>query len=124
MEAAKGEYLAFMDDDDIYLPEAFRNMRIAAMEMRGKPLIFRMRHMGRILWAKPEVAIDNVSTQMFLFPNRHDRLGVWGPNPATPSGRGGDFCFARDTAALWGPNEVVFRPEVVAELVIHKRGEP
>lgn len=122
MARAKGDYLAFMDDDDVYLPGGLAIMRAAAVEERQRPLIFRMRHMGRTLWDKPVIAIDNVSTQMFFFPNRHERLAVWGPNPAHAKGRGGDFCFARDTAALWERGDVVFRREVVAELVAHACG--
>lgn len=123
MSAAQGEYLAFMDDDDIYLPNALFMVRAAIKEVPGKPLIFRMSHLGKILWKTPKIAIDNVSTQMYVFPNLPHRLASWKPNPGVASLRGGDFLFARDTATLWGPKDVIFRKEVIARLTVHADGK-
>lgn len=122
MEQAKGSYLAFIDDDDVYLPGAFMAMRRAIAEASGKLFIFRMQYKAGILWKKPELTLNNVSTQMYVFPNVPGRLAKWGRHPETPKGKGGDWCFARDTALLWGPEDVIFRPEVIARLEAHGEG--
>lgn len=119
MAAAKGDYLSFMDDDDVYLPGAFEAMRRRARESPGRPIIFQMLHRGETLWRRPEIAYRNVSTQMFLFPNVPGRLARWASNPDTPDGRGGDFCFARDTARLWPAGHVLFRKDYIAQLFEH-----
>jgi glycosyltransferase involved in cell wall biosynthesis len=122
MEQAKGDYLAFIDDDDLYLQGAFQAMRRAIEEAPGKLFIFRMQYKGGILWDKPELAINNISTQMFVFPNVPGRLARWGRHPKTPNGKGGDWCFAKDTAFLNPAQDIVFRPEVIARLDAHGEG--
>lgn len=122
MEQAKGDYLAFIDDDDIYLPGAFQAMRRAIMEAPGKLFIFRMQYKDGILWEKPELTLNNVSTQMYVFPNVPGRLAKWGRHPKTPNGKGGDWCFAKDTALLWRPEDVVWMSEVIARLEAHGEG--
>lgn len=122
MQSATGDYLAFMDDDDVYLEGAFAAMRAAMDAHYEKLFIFRMKHQGSILWAEPELRLNNISTQMFCFPNREGRLGRWRMNPETESGRGDDYLFARDTAARWPKDSVLFRDEVIADLTRHTYG--
>lgn len=105
--AARGSYLAFMDDDDIYLPGARDAMERAIRAAHGRPTLFRMRYpSGRMLWSEPALRCGNVSTQMMLIPNDPARLGRWSQR------REGDFDFLASSG--WSESEFVFDPEVVA----------
>lgn len=116
---ASGTHLAFMDDDDQYLPSAVAAMRAAAVEEPDSVLLFRMVHEGRILWARRGVIeIGNVGTHMILAPNVPGKIPGWGPSKDAPDGYAADFVFIRDLAALW---PVSWRREVVAELEVHSR---
>ena len=66
MRVANGDLLAFMDDDDTYLPGAFDLMRTADSESLN---IFRMQCRGRLLWMLCDIRVGNVSTQMLVVPN-------------------------------------------------------
>lgn len=117
---ATGTHLAFIDDDDWYLPDAFTVMREHAHPDR--PVIFRMRHPhGGIIWREPVLEFGNVSTQMFLVPNRPARLGEWEPhNPALVM-PGGDYTFIRGCVERMG--DPVWRPEMVAEFGRYLAGD-
>lgn len=109
---ATGTHLAFLDDDDVYLPGAIELFRQAACE---RPVIFRMDHYDHgILWRKPELAFGNVSTQMFLVPNVPEQLGVWEAHDPSFAEPGGDFTFIKGCAAKMG--EPIWRKEIVAKL--------
>lgn len=123
MELAKGDYLAFLDDDDLSFFGALASMREEIGQHSQKLLIFRMKHTGAVLWKDPELRLNNISSQMYCFPNRPDRLAQWGPNRETPSLKGGDFCFARDTACLWPSESVIFCHAIVAILDKHRDGQ-
>src|SRR6266550_7689236 len=70
---AEGDYLAFMDDDDYYLPGHRKIMDQAVRENPGKPNLFRMQYPnGNILWKVKQRIPGNVSSQMIFVPNRKD----------------------------------------------------
>lgn len=53
IKRAKGDYLAFIDDDDYYVPGHRQVMQNAIDENPGKPILFRFRYPnGEILWSK------------------------------------------------------------------------
>jgi len=122
MSQAKGDYLAFMDDDDVYLPGGIDSIRRGVRETAAGMLLFRMRHHDRVIWEKPEIRHQNLSTQMAVIKNEPTKLGNWTSNPRYPDGRGGDFYFIEQTAALWPPSSIIFRDEVIAELTNHGSG--
>lgn len=123
MERAGGKFLSFMDDDDIYVPDALEKMRRAIEEVGEAYFLFRIRYMSTVLWRVPDIARANVSTQMALVANNRDRLGTWRPSPATPNGSGGDYDFILETAYKW--NAVIhYRYEIIAELAGHSNGKP
>ena len=97
MGKAKGRWLAFMDDDDLYTPRAFPAFQKAFGGPR-KPVLFRMRYDYKdlVLWHEKAVAHCNVGSPMILTPNLPSKLGVWEPK------RSGDFNFIRDTVANFG----------------------
>lgn len=90
-------HLAFIDDDDIYLPGAFTAMRREAGDV---PAIFRMEHpVYQPIWAIPEIRFANVGTPMFVVPNKPELLGEWS---AHVQGTGGDYTFIKGCCERMG----------------------
>lgn len=108
LAAAKGRYLAFMDDDDVYAPCARGYMADAVATTPDQPVLFRMQYPdGHQLWATPAIAMGNVSTQMMLIPNDRAKLGSW-----LSGRRECDFDFLASSG--WLTDQFVFRPEVLS----------
>jgi hypothetical protein len=109
MDLARGDYLLFMDDDDIYEADALATIRAALHEAPNRPHLFRMRYAwtGRVLWAERTVRLGNISTQMIAFPNRR-RLRRW------DSQHGHDFRFVENNLPHWPPHSLVWREEIIA----------
>jgi hypothetical protein len=102
-------YLAFLDDDDVYMPGARHYMQHAIHETPGKPVLFRMQYPNGItLWQNQELRCGNVGTPMILIPNMPTRLGTW------TSHRVGDFQFLE--SMRWPVTDIVWRPEIIARL--------
>jgi glycosyltransferase involved in cell wall biosynthesis len=102
MAAATGDYLSFMDDDDVYAAGA----RDLIDSVRG-PSIFRMQYAdGLKLWLRPGAIVGNISTQMFVVPNDPARLGRFSTR------REGDFDFW--ISCKWKPEAVWWRNEIIA----------
>lgn len=76
---AKCDYLAYIDDDDVYVPGARRLMDAAIKEKpKDHPILFKIRYLnGRELWQTKWVKNGNVSTQMILVPNIKEMLWGW-----------------------------------------------
>jgi len=94
MTWAKGEHLAFMDDDDHYLDGAFDIIRRAIAEDPDAIHVFRCRWPNGMLIPTPgddELRLGNVSTQCFVVPNKAP-LGLWTDEYA------GDWGFISATA--------------------------
>lgn len=106
---AKGDYLLFVDDDDDVLPEAILRLKQAAAMHPGRPLMFKMRHLNRLLWASASVGLGNVSGQMFVTPNIKGRLGRWSGKYAA------DYDFITSTLAFYpgGEQAIVWREEIL-----------
>lgn len=114
MERAAGTHLAFMDDDDVYFPNALGYMRKGILENKNNPIIFKSWICEVLYWKERKIDVSNVSTQMFLVPNIPSRLAKWRPDTSRESGRGGDSVFMRDTVALWPPESLIWREEILA----------
>lgn len=111
---ATGTHLAFLDDDDVYLPGALETMAAHACD---RPVIFRMDDpLHGILWRDPDLRYANVGTPMILVPNDPARLGQWAPHE---NGRGGDFTFITGCVEKMGPP--VWREEIIARVRPHER---
>lgn len=115
MKVATGTHLAFLDDDDVFLPGAIDTMRAHACD---RPVIFKMAHpqLG-IFWREPVLRYANVGTPMILVPNEPARLGVWAPYEY---GRGGDFAFLLGCVEMMG--DPVWRDELVCQVRPHTLG--
>lgn len=81
LQHATGEYVAFLDDDDIYFPDALDAMHAAMKTHPGQATIFKM-HIAwtdGYLWTDPVLVMGNVGTPMVLLPNTPlVRRGRWG----------------------------------------------
>jgi glycosyltransferase involved in cell wall biosynthesis len=112
---ARGHYLAFLGDDDIYLRGAFPTITRAIFAHEDDPRVFLFRWIApwkTILWHTAGfLAQDHIDAECIVCPNVPDRLGVW--NPARYQG---DFDFIRETVEKWGGLEkVIWQPEVIAQ---------
>jgi glycosyltransferase involved in cell wall biosynthesis len=116
MPRASGTHIAFLDDDDVYAPDALEKMRRFAREHPGRIGIFKMKHpAGTTHWreGEPVLRYANVSTQTFLVPNVPGKLGRWHRGVQRPDGKGhyiGDYAFITETVRLQG--DPVFVDEV------------
>lgn len=112
---AKGAYLAFLDDDDFYVPNALYIMRTEIDRFPDKILIFRCNCYGKILWRSQEIKAGNVGTSMVVIPNIKERLGVWQLNPTGIMKRGGDSIFVKETVSKWPEGSVVWLKDVLVQ---------
>lgn len=109
-DKAKCDYLAFIDDDDVYVQGAREIMAKALEEnIQDNPILFRMQYpSGRVLWDDPELRCGNVGTPMILVPNIKDRLSKWTRR------------WAHDLRFMdgwqWPRRKIVWRPEIIALL--------
>lgn len=112
MALATGDYLLFLDDDDVYVPGALQVVREAAAQWPDCPMLFRfIDKNGAVLWRDPVVREGNVSTVQIVFPNRPEWLGAWGDRYE------GDYDFIRSTLDRWpgGDQAVAWRPNILAD---------
>lgn len=113
---AKGDYLAFIDDDDWYVKGHRVMMQKAIDENPDKPILFQMQYPeGRKLWDRKEILPGNVSTPQILVPNKKEMLHIWegGRNMA-------DYLFIKKWK--WQEKDIVWREEVIC-LLGHADGE-
>lgn len=111
MLRARGLYIASLDDDDVWDPDALERIYRAALTHPTQPLMFKMRYAdGSELWQRQVVSHGNVGTPMFVAPNIPDRLGRWGMRYE------GDLDFIRSTLEYYPSNALVWCPEVIAHL--------
>ena len=101
---ATSDYLAFMDDDDIYLPGHREIMELAISENPLRwPILFRMQYpSGRIIWRNRELRPGNIGSPMILIPNDRDRIPQWPLHH-----RDADYSFLSHWG--WGVAHPVFR---------------
>lgn len=120
IEKAQGDHLLFIDDDDIYTPDAFKVIARSLSAYPDNPIIFRMLdwHNNRyILWRKRKLALGNIGTPMVCLPNNNNRLGKW---PEGVKEYAGDAHFIHSTLSRWPKKAIVWledcivicRPEV------------
>lgn len=123
MKRATSSHLAFMDDDDIYLPGALNVIHETIRRHQNSPILFKMLHQGDVIWVDREVKVGNVGTQMFVVPNINLKLGTWRPSPEYPDGSCGDFLFIHETVRLFGEESLIWMKDIVADLSGHSRGK-
>lgn len=119
IDLAKKAYITFMDDDDQYLPGAFKSIKSAIREKPGYPFMFRMIHGKGILWQDHQLRIGNVSSQMVAVPNIKSKLGRFSDRYE------GDYDFIRSTADFYFPdyNPFIWRDEIIS-ILFKANGKP
>lgn len=119
IEMAQRDYIAFMDDDDRYLPGAFEFMRAATRTFPGHPFLFRMMHGKSIIWRSHELSLGNVSSQMVVVPNNQKKLSRYTERYE------GDYDFIKGTAELYSPgyDPFIWREEITS-ILFKANGKP
>jgi hypothetical protein len=112
---ARGRWLSWLGDDDVYLPGAFETLGRVLRRQEDDPRVLLFRWIApwkQVLWAEAgRLQQDYVDAEMIVCPNVPERLGVW--NPARYQG---DFDFIKETSDHWnGPERVLWQPEVIAQ---------
>ena len=119
MEQARGRWLSWLGDDDIYLPGAFDAIQrgiLHQMEAEPQPtchpMLFRwISPWKQLYWHTPGFYGDvpgHIDAECIVAPNIPEKLGRWGTRYQ------GDFDFVDSTIKLH-KGKVVFRPEVIAQ---------
>lgn len=112
MALATGTHLTFMDDDDVYAPNALVAVRTAAAAEPDAIHIFRMRAWnGELLPRTATVTSGNVGTPMIVVPNVKEKLGRWVHPELSDQGRS-DFAFISETTDSY--SELIWHDEVIA----------
>lgn len=107
---AIGDYLAFLDDDDVFVPGHRQIMENAINENPGKPNLFKMKYPdGRILWSKKEVVPGNIGSSMIFIPNKKEMLKTF-----YKARNMGDFIFVNTWK--WSKEDIVWREEIISLL--------
>ncbi|MES2790051.1 MAG: glycosyltransferase family A protein [Planctomycetota bacterium] len=108
MSQAQGDYFAFLDDDDRFLPNALESIRREARHQ--VPLIFRREYHQTFSWSRPEFIKGEVGTGMFATPVH----GPWVECPLTTDEPGyTDFVWIQQVVALWPPNSLRWCEDII-----------
>jgi len=110
-DKAKCDYIAFIDDDDVYVPGHRKIMDKAIREnVKNYPIMFKMKYpSGRIIWDKKKINCGNIGAPMFLVPNIKENFHIWEPERSAA-----DFIFADKWH--WPAKLTIWRNEVIAIL--------
>jgi hypothetical protein len=120
MDGAHGTHIAFLDDDDEYLPGALDTFRRFARENPGRIGIFRIEYgVYGTPWTEERKRLIATATAMYLIPNVAGKVGRFGRSPGAPPGRLGDYAFIVETVAMQG--EPIWCTEVVQQIRPEKR---
>ena len=107
MSVARGDYLTFNDDDDVYAAGAFDAMRTHAdAQPSPRPMLFRfLTHFGLVVWLAPGVAEKGmIGGHCICTPNLPSLLGYWGEPEGYEGPRPyyeGDWTFVQTTLEKW-----------------------
>jgi len=99
MRMARGEWLTFNDDDDVYASGAFEAIRTYAAQLaRPVPMLFRFKsYHGPCFWLAPGMLGQGlIGGHCAVVPNLPSLLGEWAPHYE------GDWSFIESTLRLWG----------------------
>lgn len=113
IEHARGDYLAFQDDDDVYAPDFILNYHRATRHLDPpRPLLFRFkaRRYGNIpIWQRRGVLeVGTIGGHCIVTPNVPEKTGKWTDRYE------GDYDFIAETLRLWEPLQPEWRQEVIA----------
>lgn len=113
---ARGRWLAWLGDDDVYLPGAFDAIGRAIHRVADAPRVLLFRWIApwkQVYWHTagflgPEPGF--IDAECIVCPNDPAKLGTW------TNRYQGDYDFITETVAKWGgPERVVWQPEIIAQ---------
>lgn len=111
---ATGDYLIFLDDDDVLVDGILPIVREIVADTPGALYLFRCRFYGygaipdgTVLWTDNEVRDGNVATSMIVCPNRRG-LPRWAAHGVLRYNA--DFTFVRDVAGL---TQTIWQQEIL-----------
>ena len=111
---ATGDYLIFLDDDDVLVDGVLPVVREIVAETPGALFLFRCRFYGygaipdgTVLWRDQEIRDGNVSTAQIVCPNKRN-LPPWALHGVLRYNA--DFTFIRDVAGL---TQVLWQDEIL-----------
>ena len=78
MQNVGGDVIVAQDDDDIFAPRAFEEIRQAVIQYPNRPIMARVKtpFLG-VLWTQP--AVPPFDGHCLIIPNNKEKLGYWGP---------------------------------------------
>jgi len=113
---ARGRYLAWLGDDDVYVRGAFDAIHRALDGYEADPRVFLFRWIApwkQVLWHTAGylgVEPGHIDAECIVCPNDPEKLGTW------TSRYQGDYDFITETIGLHGGLErVIWQPEVIAQ---------
>lgn len=116
MKKARGRWLMFIDDDDIYVPDAFKHVLNAIGQERSPQQatihVFRMldfRYKRQVLWQCKKPLLGNVGTPMLCLPNLEDFKGMWPDS----QDYGSDQMFIQDTLNRWPSSKITWETDII-----------
>lgn len=104
MTAARGDWLTFNDDDDVYAAGAFAAIReYSGALARPQPLLFRFKsYHGPVFWVAPGLLGEGlIGGHCAVVPNLPSKLGQWSARYE------GDWDFLDATLQKWGQVGIV-----------------
>ncbi|KPV51453.1 hypothetical protein SE17_21065, partial [Kouleothrix aurantiaca] len=109
MRVATGDYLVFIDDDDVFDADALATIRAGIAEAPGRVHLFQFHaaRLGRTLPETHAVVESAIGGHCIVPPNDPAKLGQWGDR------YGGDFDFIVTTLAHY-PEGPVWHDQVMA----------
>ena len=108
MARAKGRFLAFIDDHDLYVKGHRQIMQTAIEANPGLPNLFRVQLSdGQVIWEKKELFPGNVTGIGLLIPNSSEMFNPWEENRHLS-----DFLFIKNWK--WPIKNLIWREEIIA----------
>jgi len=111
MPYARGDYILFNDDDDVFTPTAMDAVRKVADSLpEPRVLIFRfMTHFRQVTWTDYTLREGTIGGHNLVIPTVPERFGVWNEHYA------GDHSFVLETVTKWRKAgvEPVWRTEIL-----------
>lgn len=111
MQLSFKDWFVFIDDDDVFAPNALNVIKRTLADSEPCPWIFRMiTPLGRLLWDRPIVSRGVIGGSMLVLPNIPEKIAQWSDH----SGYDSDFLFIQETLRLWEP----IKPKWAADVII------
>jgi glycosyltransferase involved in cell wall biosynthesis len=105
---AKGAWLAYLQDDDIYTHGSFRSILASINTHPVCPRLFRTQTwQAGVVWKTQDLTVGNIDADCIVTPNVQDKLGKW------EYVYEGDFKFIKQTCEMW--NRVLWVDYVIAQ---------